>query len=102
MSEVAVKNRTSTKNVIQNDEPKKFNVIFMNDNATPMDFVVQLLVEQFGHDHDRSYDIMMQVHEQGQAVAATYHLEMAEQKSLECIYLARQNGFPLDVKVKPA
>ena len=101
MSEVAVRNRTTSKQVIKTDEPKKFNVIFMNDNATSMDFVVELLEVKFGYDSERSYGIMMEIHEQGRAIVATYHFEIAEQKALECIYLARQTGFPLEVLVKP-
>lgn len=101
MPEVATKSRTSTKQGLKTEEPKKFNVIFINDTVTSMDFVVHLLETKFGYDPESSFDIMMQVHEQGQAIVATYHYELAEQKALECIYLARQHGFPLDVKVKP-
>jgi len=100
MAEVAVKPKI--KNSITTEEPKKFNVVFMNDNVTSMDFVIQLLAEIFGYDNARSFDIMMQVHEQGQAVVATYYYELAEQRALECTYAARRNGYPLEVKVKPA
>ena len=100
MAEVAIKPKT--KNSITTDEPRKYNVVFMNDNVTSMDFVIRLLAALFGYDNARSFEIMMQVHEQGQAVVATYYYELAEQKALECTYAARRNGYPLDVKVKPA
>ena len=99
MAEVAIKPKT--KNSVTVEEPRKYNVVFMNDNVTSMDFVIQLLAEIFGYDHARSYEIMMQVHEQGQAVVATYYYELAEQKALKCTYAARRNGFPLEVKVRP-
>lgn len=99
MAEVATKSKT--KNTVLTDEPKKFNVVFLNDNITSMDFVIQLLEELFGYDHARSYELMMQVHEHGQAVVATYYYELAEQRALECTFAARRNGFPLEVKVKP-
>lgn len=102
MSEVATKTKTSVKNTVRNNEVKKYNVIFINDDVTSMDFVVQLLKEKFGYDNERSYDITLIIHEKGQAVVATYHYELAEQKALECTYIARQHGFPLEIKVKPA
>ena len=102
MAETAVNPKIKTKNTVSLEEPRKYNVVFMNDSVTSMDFVIQLLKELFGYDNARSFDIMMQVHEQGQAVVATYYYELAEQKALECTYAARRNGYPLDVKIKPA
>ena len=94
--------KTDTKDVVKVAEPGKYNVIFMNDNVTPMDFVVALLREFFNYDHEKAYDIMLTIHKEGQAVVATYHFEIAEQKALECTFSARQNGYPLEIKVKPA
>lgn len=99
MAEAAVGTRTKTATKLE--EPRKFNVVFLNDSVTPMDFVVQLIHQQFHYEHARCYELMLAVHEQGQAVVATYHYELAEQKALECTYRARQNGYPLDVKVIP-
>lgn len=99
MTETALKPKT--RNTVKLEEPRKFNVVFINDNVTSMDFVIQLLAEIFGYDNARSFDIMMLVHEQGQAVVATYYYELAEQKALECTYASRRNGFPLEVKVQP-
>lgn len=100
MSEAAVKPRTKTSTKLS--VPKKFNVVILNDSVTPMDFVVKLIHQHFYYEHARCYDLMMLIHEQGQAVVATYHYELAEQKALECTYFARQNGYPLEVKVIPA
>jgi len=100
MPEAAVKTRS--RSTTKREEARRFNVVIINDSITPMDFVVKLIQQHFHYDHARCYDLMMAVHEQGQAVIATYHFELAEQKALECIYTARQNGYPLDVKVVPA
>ncbi len=94
--------KTDTQTVVNVTEPTRFNVIFENDNVTPMDFVVALLQTLFNYDHERAYEIMLMIHRDGQAVVATYHFEIAEQKALECTMSARQNGYPLEVKVKPA
>lgn len=94
--------KTDTQTVVNVTEPTRFNVIFENDNVTPMDFVVALLQTLFNYDHERAYEIMLMIHRDGQAVVATYHFEIAEQKALECTMNARQNGYPLEVKVKPA
>ena len=94
--------KADTKDVVKVTEPQKYNVIFQNDNVTPMDFVVALLQNFFNHNHERAYEIMLLIHQEGQAVVATYHFEIAEQKALECTVSARQNGYPLDVQVKPA
>ena len=94
--------KADTKDVVKVSDPSKYNVIFMNDNVTPMDFVVALLQEFFNHNHEAAYYIMLTIHKEGQAVVATYHFEIAEQKALECTVSSRQNGYPLEVKVKPA
>lgn len=94
--------KADTKDVVKVTEPNKYNVIFENDNVTPMDFVVALLQNLFNYSHEKAYEIMLLIHQEGQAVVATYHFEIAEQKALECTFSARQNGYPLEVKVKPA
>ena len=50
--------------------PGKFQVIFMNDNVTAMDFVIMVLHEIFGHDHETAIDIMMKIHNDGSAIVA--------------------------------
>jgi ATP-dependent Clp protease adaptor protein ClpS len=102
MTEAVVERVKESKTTKRADEPKRYNVIFVNDNSTSMDFVILLLESKFGYDHTKSFQVMMQIHEEGQAIVATYHLELAEQKALECTYVARQNGFPLEVKVRQA
>lgn len=81
-------------------EPKNWKVIFLNDDKTPMEFVITLLVDIFKHSHDNAKDITLQVHETGSGIAGIYSFEIAEAKAVESTNLARQNGFPLQIKLE--
>lgn len=81
-------------------EPGRFCVIFHNDDMTPMDFVVQLLETVYHHDLQVAQEITMSIHEQGRGIAGVYSYEIAEQKAMETVHLARNNGFPLAVTVE--
>lgn len=81
-------------------EPKKWKVIFLNDDATPIDFVISLLIEIFKHNIDTAKEITMQVHETGSGVAGLYSFEIAEAKAAEATTLSRGNGFPLQIKIE--
>ena len=83
-------------------EPKLFKVIFINDDQTPMEFVVSLLVELFKHSEETAHAITMKIHEEGSGVVGIYSFEIAEQKSIEATNLSRDNGFPLRVKIEEA
>jgi ATP-dependent Clp protease adaptor protein ClpS len=81
--------------------PGKWKVVFINDNKTPMDFVIQVLQMIFKHNESTAQTIMHKVHEEGQAVAGVYTYEIAEQKSSETQSLARANKFPLTLNLEP-
>jgi ATP-dependent Clp protease adaptor protein ClpS len=81
-------------------EPKRWKVIFLNDDATPMDFVVGILIEIFHHSDTTARDIMVTVHESGSAIAGVYSFEIAEAKAVEATTVARANGFPLQIKLE--
>jgi ATP-dependent Clp protease adaptor protein ClpS len=81
-------------------EPGRFNVIFHNDDMTPMDFVAQLIQTIFHHDIDTARDLTIKIHVEGKAVVGVYTYEVAEQKSIESVAIARNNGFPLTVTVE--
>lgn len=83
-------------------EPSLYKVVFLNDDKTPMDFVVSLIVELFKHSEETAHAITMKIHEEGSGVVGVYSFELAEQKSLEATTLSRDNGFPLRVKVEEA
>jgi len=81
-------------------EPPLFKVIYMNDDHTTMDFVVRSLIDHFNYNVDTAAQITTGIHEQGSAVVAVLPYEIAEQKGTEVTYQARNEGFPLQVKVE--
>ena len=81
-------------------EPNLFNVILLNDDATPMQFVVQILIEIFNHTSKSAFDIMMQIHQKESGVAGTYYKEIALQKEIDVTRVAREYGYPLQCKVE--
>jgi len=81
-------------------EPPKYNVIMLNDDATPMEWVIGVLKEIFRHSDADSEALTMKIHMEGSAVVGTYKYEIAEQKSVEATNASRNNGFPLQVKVE--
>lgn len=80
--------------------PSKFKVVFYNDDKTPMELVIAILVKIFRHSEESAVDVTMKVHNDGKAVAGIYHFELAEQKGMEATNVARQNGYPLVIKVE--
>jgi len=60
--------------------PGKYKVILLNDDRTPIDFVISLLMEIFGHTKQRATEITLNVHNTGKGVAGVYSYEIAEQK----------------------
>jgi ATP-dependent Clp protease adaptor protein ClpS len=80
--------------------PGRYKVILQNDDHTPMDFVIALLMHVFKHTDERAREITLQVHNEGAGVAGIYPYEIAEQKGMESTMLARQNGWPLAIRVE--
>lgn len=83
-------------------EPGMFHVILINDNYTPMNFVVEILMKIFNKSEKDAYVLMTKVHEKGSAIAGTYIEDVALTKSEVTSTIAKKNGFPLATKVKPA
>lgn len=76
--------------------PKMYKVLLHNDNTTTMDFVVLVLMRVFHRTAEDAIQITMSIHNNGQGIAGSpYTKEIAEEKTLETISLARANGFPL-------
>jgi ATP-dependent Clp protease adaptor protein ClpS len=82
-------------------EPSKFRVIYLNDEVTTMDFVIESLVVVFHLDRTRAEELTIKIHQDGSAVAAVLPYEIAEQKGIEVSVLAKKNGFPLVIKLEP-
>lgn len=102
-TEVVIEKETkvSKKSADNLQEPGKFKVIVCNDDVTPIEFVVSMLMSVFKHDQKSALELTLQIHNSGSAVAGIYSFEIAEQKAVDGTNLARANGFPLIIKVEP-
>jgi len=83
-------------------EPPKYNVIMLNDDATPMEWVMGVLKEIFKHSDTDAEALTMKIHNEGSAVVGTYKYEVAEQKSIEAVTASRNHGFLLQLKIEEA
>ena len=92
--------QTLTKEKIKLDEPGMYDVIFLNDSITTMEFVVKVLKQIYNKTPEQAQNITVRIHEDGQGVVGSYVHEVAEQKGIETTLAARQENFPLQVKVK--
>ena len=75
--------------------PPLYKVMLLNDDFTPMEFVVIVLERFFGLNHAQAFEIMLTVHKKGLAVVGVFSHEIAETKVDTVETLARENGFPL-------
>ena len=90
---------TRTKKAVK--EPSLYRVIYLNDNTTTMDFVVETLIEFFGYTEETAAQITVDIHDAGSAIVAVLPFEIAEQKGNEVTVSARSQNFPLQVKLEP-
>ena len=81
-------------------EPKRYKIIFLNDDKTPIDFVIEILISIFRHTEATAKDITLAVHNDGSAVVGIYTYEIAEQKTIEATQVCRQHGFPLQIRIE--
>lgn len=93
--------RTRIKPSEQVKEPPMFRVIYINDNQTTMEFVVESLMEFFDYSAETATQITVDIHETGSAVVAVLPYEIAEQKGSEVVISARSQSYPLQVKLEP-
>ena len=82
-------------------EPPMFKVIYLNDNGTTMEFVIESLMNFFDYNTDSAVKITQDIHEEGSAVVAVLPYEIAEQKGIEVTLCARSVNMPLQVKLEP-
>ena len=82
-------------------EPPMFKIIYINDNTTSMEFVIESLMEYFDYTEDTANQITVDIHEAGAATVAVLPYEVAEQKGIEVTIDARSHGFPLQIKLEP-
>lgn len=87
--EVAVRTRPKTK------KPSMYKVLLLNDDYTPMDFVVQILQLVFNKETEEAMRIMLDVHQSGSGLCGVYTFEVAETKVTQTLAAARQAQHPL-------
>lgn len=86
---------SSTSTRFRDRKPTFYDVIIHNDDYTTMDFVVMILKTIFNKSHDEAMQLMLFVHENGQATAGTYIYDIAQSKADKATSIARAEGFPL-------
>lgn len=82
--------------------PPMYKVVILNDDYTPMDFVVEVLEYFFGMDREKATRIMLAIHTQGHATAGIYTRDVAETKAAQVVDYAQQNQHPLLCQVEKA
>ena len=88
-SNLAVKARSKT------ERPPLYKVMVLNDDYTPMEFVVHILERFFGMNSAQAFDIMLTVHKKGLAVVGVFSHEIAETKVTQVMDFARRHEHPL-------
>jgi ATP-dependent Clp protease adaptor protein ClpS len=83
-------------------QPELYNVVLLNDDYTPMQFVVDVLEQLFQRSPAEAYRIMMQVHMNGRGLAGVYPWDVAETKVEALLSLAREAGHPLQATIEGA
>ena len=85
----------ATKTRARTQRPPLYKVMLLNDDYTPMEFVVHVLERFFGIDHEHAQAIMLAVHRKGLAVVGVFSFEIAETKVTQVMDYARRNQHPL-------
>jgi len=83
------------------DRPKKYKVVFYNDDYTPMHLVILILKNVFNKNETEAQSITMKVHRGGKGIAGIYSKEIAETKTETTKMYAREAGFPLHAEAEP-
>ena len=86
---VAIKTKLKTK------KPSLYKVILLNDDYTPMEFVVEILESFFNKSHEEALQIMLHVHQKGVGICGVFPYEIAETKATQVMDMARRHQHPL-------
>lgn len=95
-SDIALKERE----LYKLKEPHHYVIIMYNDDFTPMDFVVQLLMMVFHKSEAEACELMMTVHKGGQAIVGRYTYDIAASKRAKAMAIAKEAGYPFRVEMK--
>jgi ATP-dependent Clp protease adaptor protein ClpS len=75
--------------------PSLYRVVLINDDFTPMEFVVDILESVFGMERTRATQVMLEVHTKGKGICGVYNFEIAETKVAQVMSIAQQHQHPL-------
>jgi ATP-dependent Clp protease adaptor protein ClpS len=88
------------KTVVEIKPPPMWKVVFLNDDQTPMEFVIELLTTIFKHSSESAKEVTLEIHNTGSGIAGIYTYEIAEQRGIEATQVSRNNGYPLRIQVE--
>ena len=92
---IVTKTRPKTK------KPSLYKVLLLNDDYTPMEFVVHILEKIFSKNREQAVDVMLHVHRHGVGICGVYTFEVAETKVAQVTDYAKEQGMPLRLSVEP-
>jgi ATP-dependent Clp protease adaptor protein ClpS len=87
---------------VRAERPSLYKVMLLNDDFTPMDFVIEVLESVFGQDHTAATKIMLDVHRKGSGVCGVYPFEIAETKVARVQKMSKDSGHPLQCVLEKA
>lgn len=93
--------KTKIKTNLDLAPPPLFKVIYLNDDKTSIEFVIESLINHFDYTPETAEKITIDIHQTGAAVVAVLPYEIAEQKGIEVTLSARSAGYPLQIKLEP-
>jgi len=100
MSDTEVKQ--TTRPILNIEPPKDYKVIYLNDDVTTYEFVIGSLMNTFDYDESNAADKSQEIDEKGAGIVAVLPFEIAEQKGVEVLLSARNEGYPLEIKLESA
>ena len=93
--------KPKTKTAPKTARPPLYKVILINDDYTPREFVIAVLMAVFHMSEDQAYRVMMTAHQRGACVVAAFTRDLAESKATEGTNAGRQAGHPLEFTTEP-
>jgi ATP-dependent Clp protease adaptor protein ClpS len=93
--EVAEGTQTLIRPESETKKPSMYKVVLLNDDFTPREFVVHVLIRFFGKNETEATQLMLQVHHEGAGIAGVFTFEIAETKTYQVNSYAKQNQYPL-------
>ena len=92
--------KTKIKPLLNLQEPPLWKIIYMNDDVTSMEFVIESLINFFDYNNETASNLTTKIHHEGSAVVAVLPCEIAEARGIEVTMAARAKGYPLLIKVE--